>query len=225
MMRTQFILSVVLAALLTCGLASALYAEGFGGNGGFGGGHNGHFGFDGNRLNRFFFPGAFGFDRGGTLFDLYLNGQIPVPPYFALHPPVYYNGIDYQRYGRTPFAYPYTWWQQFGYGYNQGPPPFSGMGPSTDCYECLVPEPVTIQNPYAKEQTAAADSKTGVKHNPFASSNKAGLNDWDLQLAIVENPYVKGRDTAAHDSDDPNGPIEVANPHIWQPPKLVQASP
>ena len=38
--------------------------------------------------------------------SLYSLGRLPLPPYFALHPPVYY-GIRYQRpYGVSPFASP-----------------------------------------------------------------------------------------------------------------------
>jgi hypothetical protein len=33
-------------------------------------------------------------------------GQIPVPPYFALHPPVYYSLSVPRTYGYSPFAYP-----------------------------------------------------------------------------------------------------------------------
>ena len=59
-------------------------------------GHKSNLGIRGNRLNRL--NGGFvGQSGGSTLFDLYRTGQIPVPPYYSLHPPVYYNGIDYQR--------------------------------------------------------------------------------------------------------------------------------
>ncbi|MCH2117677.1 MAG: hypothetical protein MK161_08270 [Pirellulales bacterium] len=56
------------------------------------------------------FSGTFGFGGLGgtsitTVFDLYRIGLIPVPPYFALHPPVYYSYPVPRPYGYSPFAY------------------------------------------------------------------------------------------------------------------------
>jgi len=42
-----------------------------------------------------------GFGCGGSLYGL---GYIPVPPYYALHPPVYYGQQYYRSYGESPFA-------------------------------------------------------------------------------------------------------------------------
>lgn len=36
----------------------------------------------------------------------YAMGRIPTPPYFALHPPVYYSHPVPRTYGYSPFAYP-----------------------------------------------------------------------------------------------------------------------
>ncbi len=44
---------------------------------------------------------AFGYS--GTLYGL---GYLPVPPYFAVHPPVYYGERYYRSYGESPFARP-----------------------------------------------------------------------------------------------------------------------
>ena len=38
----------------------------------------------------------------------YSLGQIPVPPYFSLHPPVYYSHAVPRPYGYSPYAYPGT---------------------------------------------------------------------------------------------------------------------
>lgn len=38
----------------------------------------------------------------------YAAGRIPTPPYFALHPPVYYSQPVARTYGYSPFAYPGT---------------------------------------------------------------------------------------------------------------------
>ena len=35
--------------------------------------------------------------------SLYNLGHIPVPPYFALHPPVYYGQRVFRTYGESPF--------------------------------------------------------------------------------------------------------------------------
>ncbi|MHB0956124.1 MAG: hypothetical protein ACYC6N_23440 [Pirellulaceae bacterium] len=43
-------------------------------------------------------PTAFGVS--GSLYGL---GYLPVPPYFALHPPVYYGERYYRTYGESPF--------------------------------------------------------------------------------------------------------------------------
>lgn len=47
--------------------------------------------------------GPYGHPFGSSLYSL---GRIPVPPYHALHPPVYYSGITTTTYGSTPFARP-----------------------------------------------------------------------------------------------------------------------
>jgi hypothetical protein len=33
------------------------------------------------------------------------TGNLPTPPYFAIHPPVYYGGLMRRPYGDSPFAY------------------------------------------------------------------------------------------------------------------------
>ena len=48
--------------------------------------------------------GGFGGCADGL--SLYRNGQVPVPPYFALHPPVYYSAPVARSYGYSPFPYP-----------------------------------------------------------------------------------------------------------------------
>ncbi len=46
---------------------------------------------------------AYGYGLMGSPYAL---GQIPVPPYFALHPPVYYSAPVPRTYGYSPYAYP-----------------------------------------------------------------------------------------------------------------------
>ena len=43
-----------------------------------------------------------GFGYSGSLYGL---GYIPVPPYFAIHPPVYYSPQISRSYGDSPFSY------------------------------------------------------------------------------------------------------------------------
>jgi hypothetical protein len=44
-----------------------------------------------------------GFGSSGNLYGL---GYIPTPPYFAIHPPVYYGQRYFRTYGESPFARP-----------------------------------------------------------------------------------------------------------------------
>jgi hypothetical protein len=53
----------------------------------------------------------YGINGGGYFSDFgrispYSSGLIPTPPYFAIHPPVYYSAPVPRAYGWSPFAYP-----------------------------------------------------------------------------------------------------------------------
>jgi hypothetical protein len=76
-----------------------------------------------------------GFGVSGSLYGL---GYVPVPPYFALHPPVYYSYPVPRTYGYSPYAYPRT-----------------VMTP-----EYRAPQPLDVVNPYVKptEEKEAATS-------------------------------------------------------------------
>jgi hypothetical protein len=97
------------------------------------------------------FTGSFGtlnaYGSGGTLYG---SGYIPVPPYFSIHPPVYYSHQYYRPYGWTPFAQP------------------SYMGAAV-----LRPEPRMVVNQYVKKSTKDAarpadnTAKAEVIVNPF----------------------------------------------------------
>lgn len=43
---------------------------------------------------------------GFSLDRAYASSRIPTPPYFAIHPPVYYSYPVPRTYGYTPWAYP-----------------------------------------------------------------------------------------------------------------------
>lgn len=94
----------------------------------------------------------------GSSGTLYGSGYLPVPPYFAVHPPVYYSHQYYRPYGWTPFAQP-GW-----------------MGAAT-----LRPEPVAkvILNPHvaqkAKDEQPRMDhtaQKSEMIHNPYFVKGK-----------------------------------------------------
>ena len=90
------------------------------------------------------FVGGFGGTSFSTVWDLYLRGNIPVPPYFALHPPVYYSYPVPRPYGYSPFAYP----------------------PTVKTPEVLASAPTTIHNPYVPSSVkqGAEESDRVTKH-------------------------------------------------------------
>ena len=75
-----------LSAVLCC-VSSTAQAQTFG--------HYGSLGFA--------HPGFFGYFNSP-----YASGRIPTPPYFAIHPPVYYSHPVPRTYGYSPYAYPGT---------------------------------------------------------------------------------------------------------------------
>jgi len=92
----------------------------------------------------------------------YTGVQGRLPPYFALHPPVYYSGeIIRIPYGCSPFANPY------------GPGCCSSMGPAILPAAEPLPEPKsqTINNPFFKPvEVTKAPQRTDLGlmiENPF----------------------------------------------------------
>ena len=65
-------------------------------------------GFDGCGYGGYFGGGYSALNGGVGNFLPYSLGRVPVPPYFALHPPVYYSQPVARPYGHSPFAYPGT---------------------------------------------------------------------------------------------------------------------
>lgn len=116
------------------------------------------------------FGSAYGYGNDGNL--LYRLGQIPVPPYFALHPPVYYSRPISRPYGDSPFA--------------RQPAPASH-------YDVNV-KPAVVINPYYKkapEKTKdAAWEKTASKPhfiaNPFYTPRGIRLAQTEATSAVVE---------------------------------------
>ncbi len=130
------------------------YGRGWlGGIGGIGG-----FGYGGAAPYSIFGGGAF---NGG---QSYINGQIPIPPYFALHPPVYYSAPVPRSYGYSPYAYP---------GYAPTPP------------APVLVEPEVVENQYcpAAVQKLEQKEKAGKATDDFAKQSQ-----W------IANPFVRNMD-------------------------------
>lgn len=91
--------------------------------------------------------GQLGFGGYGFRNTPYTLGQVPVPPYFALHPPVYYSAPVPRPYGYSPFAYP---------GHVLTPEP--------------VAPPQTIENPYCAPTNLvpATESKAELSESAAA---------------------------------------------------------
>ena len=91
------------------------------------------------------FPGFTGFASPYSL------GQIPVPPYFSLHPPVYYSVPVPRTYGYSPFAYP----------------------GSVRTPEVAIEQPEMIENPHVEQSDAVLktnNTKTAsyqIINNPY----------------------------------------------------------
>ena len=104
------------------------------------------------------------FDSWATL---YRQGRIPIPPYFSLHPPVYYSQPVPRTYGYSPHAYP-------------------GWVPTP---EIVAPQPATIINPHVAPQVDESSSSVSpppkVTYNPFV---KRGFTAKEEKLARVVKP-------------------------------------
>lgn len=107
------------------------------------------------------FAGGFG-GYGGYGFGAspYTSGRVPVPPYFALHPPVYYSVPVARTYGHSPFAYP---------GFYRTP-------------EVAAPacEPLSMTNPHVAPSA----------NEPPTEAEVPGDDDFAVRPLVIENPYV-----------------------------------
>ena len=120
-------------------LAGGSRLGGFGAGVGFG---YGGFGYGGGY-------GGYGYgDSQGTL--LYRLNYIPVPPYFSLHPPVYYGQRIFRTYGDSPYAnYPYP------RAYRQPSPPQ------------MMSNPTIAIIPVAQKQSKPGQLAAKMVINPF----------------------------------------------------------
>ena len=102
-----------------------------------------------------------GYDTGYVYPYFYRVRSIPTPPYFALHPPVYYGPrLLYRPYGNSPFAYPSWYERQFD---NLASPYQAPRGPEL------------IVNPFVEQEEAA-----GVREANLLPAERRAMG----------NPYV-----------------------------------
>jgi hypothetical protein len=80
------------------------------------------------------------FGRSGSLYGL---GHLPVPPYYAVHPPVYYGQRYYRTYGESPFARPARSGRSFNVSVQLVTNPFVEQAAE----ELSVPEGTPAQKP------------------------------------------------------------------------------
>ncbi|MCB9874239.1 MAG: hypothetical protein H6821_08665 [Planctomycetaceae bacterium] len=108
-----------------------------------------------------------GFGYSGSLYGL---GYVPVPPYFALHPPVYYSHeIRRRPIGDSPYAYS-----------ARRPAPEQRRQFSMNPF---LPGPVIEEGPLQTSQ--ANDSVAKVMRNPFYGEDADSL----LASKLIYNPY------------------------------------
>ncbi len=109
---------------------------------------------------------GFGGFRGFAGASPYSLGQIPVPPYFSIHPPVYYSHPVPRPYGYSPYAYP-GW---------VGTPELAAAAPC----------PQSMDNPYVAPTSAKAD-ETAPAEKSAETDEFARV---DPQPQQIVNPYV-----------------------------------
>ena len=110
------------------------------------------------------YGGIGGYGLLGLNGNAYRSGRVPTPPYFALHPPVYYSQAVSRTYGHSPFAYP---------------------GTKETPAAAPAPKAAMIENPHVKPAAAAKEEskpKLNLKQitqlevvNPFFKSNATKL--------------------------------------------------
>ena len=95
----------------------------------------------------------FAYGYSGSLYGL---GRLPVPPYYAIHPPVYYSLPQARPYGYSPFAY----------SGNYQPPaePARRLVRNPFIEDAPLPEP-------AQPQSDVTTSTARLIANPFYSAN------------------------------------------------------
>ncbi|MFO1062974.1 MAG: hypothetical protein U0892_03760 [Pirellulales bacterium] len=144
MMRASRLFSFVAAALLACSAAS-VQAQDCGGLG---------------------YAALYGFGGVGGFGGYGMRSTVPTPPYFALHPPVYYGARYTRPYGTSPFA------------------AFPQMQPNPNFTpKPAAPHTLSVVNPYAPQHAASAEPSGSIVAQPVAPA--------PVQPLVIENPYFK----------------------------------
>ncbi|TWT32087.1 hypothetical protein [Blastopirellula retiformator] len=147
-----------------------------------------------------YFPGCFGPRAGFSGYGItnfggyggfgYYSNNVPTPPYYAIHPPVYYSHSVARPYGISPFA-------------------ISSYQPSQRVvYQAPTPEPQVVINPYvATEVPVATEEAAPVAETP---SNEA------TDEAATEAPAVEEAVPAADETTASPWPTPqvVINPFV-----------
>jgi hypothetical protein len=103
-------------------------------------------------------------------------GFVPQPPYYAIHPPVYYSAQIMRRpYGASPFAWPATY------------PPFTQQ--VVESQSVVRAEPAMFINPYV--QGNGGGQLPPPRNVPAAGDNSR------VEPQLIINPYVASRGLAA----------------------------
>ncbi|MEZ6111901.1 MAG: hypothetical protein R3C99_12915 [Pirellulaceae bacterium] len=106
-----------------------------------------------------------GFGLGPAAYGL---GNVPTPPYFALHPPVYYGERYYRPYGASPFAA----CSQLNTNPRYRPEPLADF------------VAVSISNPYCAD-CASVEPAAAKADEPARLATETAEPQW------IENPYCQ----------------------------------
>lgn len=109
---------------------------------------------------------AYLFGYGG-LNGARMQAYVPAPPYFAVHPPVYYG----QRYARPYGASPYAAWPQLQPNGSYAPQPQAAYAAPPQC----------ILNPYHVSAQADAAAETVLQAAPATP----------VEPLVIDNPYYQ----------------------------------
>lgn len=120
-------------------------------------------------------------------------GYIPTPPYFALHPPVYYS---------YPVSAPY----------GVSPAPIASYTPRHRVhFERATPEPLVVINPYVTEDEVAAVSDQDAPM-PEVVDSPPGDDAAEPEPQVIENDMVEDAEEQAEPDSTPMEESADADP-------------
>lgn len=96
----------------------------------------------------------------------YVAGRIPTPPYYAIHPPVYYGQRVHRAYGRSPFA--------------------RSAQTATAAYSAPAPRMVINKHVADAQHASVSTAKPQLVLNPFVEQPGIAVTAPE----IIENPHV-----------------------------------